>query len=309
MPEPNDTNNWGGFAGVEGPAAEAEPDASADGSVYTAVGNDERARRANTFPFYALQQFPTRVNGAMSSNGNTMSGGCSGAKVGPRAVLTASHCVYNPLTGAWTTSGFFNPGQTNTTTPNGSHAWAGVYARDYIANGRQDDYAVFFVNDSSAFYNLGWLGIGWSTDPAFYSGMNAKNRGYPCGPNLGCGMISTQRCADSARSDLRCDGWMYGMDIPLPSDAFWPNNLLAYHNDVSFGHSGSAIYDNNSAVLGIVTHQESQPGCNSNNVPPCPWYLPCHGPRFRQAMWDDVCSWIADPNFQSAHGQHPICHW
>ena len=99
---------------------------------------------------------------------------------------------------------------------------------------------------------------------------------------------------------------MYGMDMTLTSDAFWPNNLLAYHNDVSFGHSGSPIFNQNYSVLAVVTHQENQPGCSPSTG--CPWYLPCHGPRFRQDMWNDVCSWIADPNYQSAHGQHPLCH-
>ncbi len=72
-----------------------------------------------------------------------------------------------PATASWTRtatgpprgpSGTFNPGQTNTTTPNGSYSWGGVYARDWRVDEHSYDYAVFFVDDSQAFYDLGWMG-------------------------------------------------------------------------------------------------------------------------------------------------------
>lgn len=299
MPVPSAENNFGAFAGVDGSSSDTEHDGAAEGAVYTDVSQDGRTRRTNIYPFFPLQTFPTQTNGAMSPDGNTMSGGCSGTKIGPRSVLTASHCLFRQ-NGTFITTGFFNPGQTNTSTPNGSHQRVGLYVRDWRIN-RNLDYGIFFVVDSLQFNNLGQLGVEWWPDAASYDGMTAKNRGYPCGPNNSNGVISVQRCADSARADLRCDGWMYGMDIAQTSSAFWTNDLLAYHNDVSFGHSGSAIYNQNNNILGIMTHQEP---CSGG----CQWYDPAHGPRFRQSMWDDVCSWIADPNFQSAYGQHALCH-
>lgn len=78
------------------------------------------------------------------------------------------------------------------------------------------------------------------------------------------------------------------MTTTLDASAFGADEILNYHNDVSYGHSGSPIFDDNNAVLGIVTHQTPCSG-------PCPCTDPAQGPRLRQSMFDDICSWIADP--------------
>jgi V8-like Glu-specific endopeptidase len=285
---PDATNKFGAFEG-----AKTHPvDDTLEGSVWTDPSVDHRARYSS-----GLTAYPLRTAGNMSYDGTTGGGACSGTKVGPRDVLTASHCVFD-VNGNWTTSGTFNPGQTNTTTPNGTYSWHGVYARDWRVDDHSYDYAVVFVDDSQAFVNLGWMGVEWWNSASSYTGMTAKNRGYPCGPDYACGAITTQECAASPRSDKRCDGWMYGMDSTLTSTAYRTDYpLLNYNNDVSEGHSGSAIFNTDNAVIAIVTHQE---GSDHS--------APCQGPRFRQSMWNDVCSWIADPNYQSAYGQNSLCH-
>ncbi len=300
---PDASNNYGAFPGLPSPAGQSGTPALPfvppalgtgvpEGFVNTDVTYDRRSRYSNTT---TLTTYPLRTAGSMSFDGTTGGGECSGTKIGPRDVLTAGHCVMDQ-NGNWTTSGTFNPGQTNTTTPNGSYAWGGVYARDWRVDEHSYDYAVFFVNDSQAFYDLGWMGVQWWNSASGYTGMNVSNRGYPCGPNTWCGPITNQRCKASPRSDLRCDGWMYGMDAALDSTAFRTDYpLLDYNNDVSEGHSGSAIFNSTPAVLAVVTDTD---GVLTDE---------CHGPRFRQSMWNDVCSWIADPNFQSAYGSYPGC--
>lgn len=77
---PSEENGFFAWKGVdEGQGADSD-DGGAEGSVYTDVSHDERTRFTHVFPFFGMSTFPKRVSGAMSSNGNTMSNGCSGAK-------------------------------------------------------------------------------------------------------------------------------------------------------------------------------------------------------------------------------------
>jgi V8-like Glu-specific endopeptidase len=252
---------------------------------------DDRRYRVST----GMTTFPTRVMGQMSSTGNTQDGGCSGTKIGPRAVLTAAHCVMDS-TGTVTLNGWFNPGQTSTTRPNGSIRRNGVFLRDWRVH-RKYDYAVVYLDDSPATVGLGWMGIVWWNNSAGYNGKAAKLFGYPCGANRNCGSITEQRCKDSPRADKRCDGWMYGHSRLLDGSSFRNDELLQYDNDMSSGQSGSAVwtwYNNtDAAVMAVNTHS---------------WDGVSMGARFRQSMWDDVCSWIAHPLKQSAYATHSLCH-
>lgn len=284
-PVPEPSNDFGAEEGA--PASERAGERR--GAVYTDTTYDDRGRI-----YSGLTAFPLRVNGAMSGSGNTRSSNCSGAKVGPRAVLTASHCVLRE-SGTLQQSGWFNPGQINTSAINGSYPWHGVALRDWRVAIKYD-YAVIYVDDSEEFVDLGWMGIEWYTAASYYAGKLAANRGYPCGPNLGCGASTFQRCAASPLSSKQCDGWMYGQSTYLGLSSYASNYLLEFYNDVSEGHSGSAIYSGNN-VLGVVT----------NAIDASDPFAPCTGPRFRQGMFDDVCSWIGDANFASAFGQHSLC--
>ena len=284
-PVPSETNGFGGYAGEIG---------LSERSVI--LGGDlEDDRRFRTTSLNTLRSYPYRTIGALNNTQLPGWTGCTGTKIGPRAVLTNSHCVLDE-NGNWTTNGWWHPGQTRTEHPNAGGTavrWSGVFARDWRIH-RKFDYAIIFLEDRANAVSLGWMGVNWWNGASSYNNQLVALRGYPARSSS----LDSRKCNASPFASKNCGGWMYSDLAILSSSSFREggsdDDQLAYDIDTTAGQSGSAVYRvSNNAILGV--HWGYFGGASSN-----------FAARFRSSMWNDVCAWIrAVP---SQHASHSLCN-
>jgi V8-like Glu-specific endopeptidase len=286
--------------GVESENPFADADNLANGILGNSLSDDRRVRITS---LTTLTDYPRRTIGALNQTSSAGFTSCTGTKVGPRHVLTASHCVL-ASDGSWTTSGWFHPGQTNNSHPNTNGtavSWGGVYARDWRGgnSNRRWDYALLYLDDRQDSYNLGWFGVAWWNGGASYDGLSAYLYGYPSKT----GGSDVSRCDASVLANNNCDGWMYGDIDVLDGNAFRSDEQLEYDIDTGPAQSGSSVWRNHSGLghvtMGVHWGCASFGGCGPSGAPRN------RAARFRQSMWNDICSWIGDVD--SVWGSHSLC--
>lgn len=223
-----------------------------------------------------LTSYPFRTIGSLSSeNGRT---GCTATLVGPRHAITAAHCLHDGSEWRWP---WFNPGQQGDSDLNGGKLKAvAVYGRTF---GLEWDYGLVILPDNKKLASLGWMGMQW-LPLSDYKGERVQLAGFP---------LYNQECNNSPRSDDKCGGYMYRdqCNIQRATDGY-----LMYDCDATGGQSGSAIFRHRGeipVVFGVHKRgNEKSSGAVETSDPPTLNL----GPRMRQRMYDDICTWI---------GKHP----
>jgi V8-like Glu-specific endopeptidase len=246
-----------------------------------------------------------RTIGAINTTQTAGDTFCTATKIGPRHLLTAAHCVVNEDGSFVMTSGWFHPGQTNNAHPNTGGTpvrWSGFHYRwPYPGDSaKRWDYALLYLEDRLDSYQLGWYGVAYSHDPNWYGYDKwAMIHGYP----IKSYSSNVNRCKASPLLSKNCDGWMYTDGRYLETNAFRSDEQLQFDIDATLHQSGSALWiwynfggGNTPNVLGVLWGCAQFGGCSGRN----------RAARFRDSMWNDICSWIAQ--VPSAHGQHPLCH-
>lgn len=141
-------------------------------SPFAIVGTDNRTRvNPTTVGPYCntVQVYATFSDGTYKIG--------SGFMIGPSAVATAAHCVYDSGHGGNAASVTITPAKNGATLPYGSTTFKKlVVGTNYTAGNANNDWAVVELNDALG-NKTGWLGLKWQSGS--YNDTFVYNTGYP----------------------------------------------------------------------------------------------------------------------------------
>jgi len=213
----------------------------------TVLGQDERTRIGDTtaYPFSAIAFVE------LLDAGGKAFGSCTGTFIGPDAVLTAGHCLWNSGSGRWQAEGYrIVPGKNGDSEPFGSALAANWWVPDgYAATGLVEwDWGVLVLADDAPGNAAGWMQIAILRDSTLRAAdFNPAIAGYP---------------ADKERGTM----WGHSRAMFELVEAF----RLFYEIDTASGQSGAAIWslgDGQHAgqVVGIHTQGTAGGALNSGS--------------------------------------------
>ena len=196
-----------------------------------------------------------------------VTGTCTGWFVGPHTVMTAGHCVYDPIFG-WATSVEVIPAKNGGTNPHGSQTVGSSALRavdGWVNSGNQNfDYGAIILPNDNLGNAVGWFHYGVFSD-TFLTGIEGST------PEL----IVTGYPADKTFGTMWTD--------PDPLYDF-NANWLYYYVDTYSGQSGSPIWINDTiGAVAVAGHTAGSCVVDSSNC----------GPRYVQAISDNLQLWGA----------------
>lgn len=183
----------------------------------TIIDEDDRVRLTET------RAFPNSAIVYIHKAGRQY---CTGWMVSEDTLVTAGHCLYDPIVGSWTTGLEFSPGANGDERPFGT-ATATQMWTDVAWITEADpalDWGIVTL-DQPLGAQTGWFGLRWQDTP--YDGTTADLRGYPGDKPL---------------------GELWGMAGPITQSS---PNQLCYRMDTIGGQSGSPVYTKGIQAIAI----------------------------------------------------------
>lgn len=246
------------YPGSIGPDAKLEeldaPPILDGDKLYSVIGPDDRSKITNTtaFPWRTMTKlFITFPNGAR--------GGCSGALIAAKYVLTAGHCVHSSSNGGWASRIEVVPGLNGTYRPYGAAFSTRLRSYTGWTQNRDSNYDFALITlDRSIGNSTGWLGYAYIPT---INGVTGNLAGYPGDRDGGTGL--------------------YYHSGPIRSSTTY---RVTYTIDTAGGQSGSSVYrllNGQRHVFAVHTNG----GTTSNS-----------GTRITSQRFSDLQAWIASGN-------------
>lgn len=141
----------------------------------TVCGSDDRTQVAN--PSAAPWRWICKL---VITFPNGATGGCTGWFIGPKAVMTAGHCVYSKANGGWARRIEVIPGMNGTARPYGSMVGTSFRSvTGWTQNSDPNfDYGCVILPNASLGNQVGYFGFASLTDASLNS-LLVNNSGYP----------------------------------------------------------------------------------------------------------------------------------
>jgi V8-like Glu-specific endopeptidase len=220
------------------------------------IGADERLRVTDSVKTLS----PYRNVVAIRPDPFTATSSCTAFKIGPRHLLSAAHCFYQPLSGGGfgmpvalanyrLAYGQYGSGNTSASFPVVGYKISiqGLYVPPtYISSSganQQDDWAILRVADTES--AAGWFrAITPLTDSQVTNDFVARYAsGYPLDGTLDCQAAPT--------SDHRCGGYQYYASLKPPFT--FATYFIGSQTDWGVGQSGGPVYGSMPGVSQFVT--------------------------------------------------------
>ena len=210
-------------------------------SLESIIDADTRTQVTNT----SAEPWKKIVNLDIDFDGDLFpEAGCTGSMIGPKLVLTAGHCVYDPETLDWASYVWVTPGQNGLTMPYGWQRVGAASLRSsngWVLSGNPNfDWGAIVLPDKTLYNQTGAFALGVADD-LYLTGAGVNIAGYPGDKTYGT---------------------MWAASGPVTA---FTSTMISHEVDTIAGQSGAPVWaseGSNRYIVGVHAYGVKNPYCN-----------------------------------------------